>query len=384
MTPQNRYLVIVPGYPSDKHRYNNAFVHSRVKAYKQEGILVDVFSVDQLGSSYEFDGVNVTVGSLKQLKEQLMSQQYTKLLVHFALSKIMKIILETNPNAQMIIWVHGYEALHWKRRIGFFELKTWHRMIGYVLINHRQLSYLNKLIKSSPQNITLVFVSKWMRDVFISDTRSTGRLIKGVIIPNSIDTENFVYIPKSADQRLQVLSIRPYSSKKYANDLSIDTVLELSKRPHFNQYHFTFYGDGRLFKSLTDKIKHFDNVEIHRQFLSHPQIIQLHQKNGIMLIPTRQDSQGVSMGEAMSSGLVPIASNNTAIPEFLDSSSGFLTNNSKEMADAIESLAQDPELFLRMSQAAAQRVRVQCAQDVVIQQEIDLIRDRFVIESRTL
>ena len=77
MNPQNRYLVIVPGYPSIKHRYNNAFVHSRVKAYKQEGIQVDVFSVDQLGSSYEFDGIKVTVGSLKHLKEQLLSQQYT-------------------------------------------------------------------------------------------------------------------------------------------------------------------------------------------------------------------------------------------------------------------------------------------------------------------
>lgn len=384
MSDLKRYLIIVPGYPSNEHRYNNVFVHSRVKAYIQEGIQVDVFSVDKPSSNTTYDGIDVTVGSLTQLKERLLTNRYTKILVHFALSKIMKTILSSVPKTELIVWIHGYEALHWKRRAGFFEPKTWHRLIGYMLVNHMQLSYLHKLIQSQPQNITFVFVSEWMRDVFISDTKSKGRLIKEVIIPNSIDTESFKFIPKSVDQRLQILSIRPYSSKKYANDLSIDTVLELSKRDFFNQLHFTFYGDGRLFKTLTDKIKHFDNVEIHQQFLSHPQIYELHQKNGVMLIPTRQDSQGVSMGEAMSSGLVPIASQNTAIPEFLDKDCGFLTNSVKEMADAIETLVINPDIFIKMSQNAAQRVRLQCAHEVVIQKEIDLISDRVIIKAKSV
>ena len=50
----------------------------------------------------------------------------------------------------------------------------------------------------------------------------------------------------------------------------------------------------------------------------------MHKKNGIFMVPTRLDSQGVSRDEAMSSGLVPITNNVAAIPEFVDDTCGML------------------------------------------------------------
>ena len=49
--------------------------------------------------------------------------------------------------------------------------------------------------------------------------------------------------------------------------------------------------------------------------------------NGIFICPTRQDAQGVSMCEAMSSGLVPITLYNTAIPECLPNDERLVNNN---------------------------------------------------------
>jgi hypothetical protein len=47
------------------------------------------------------------------------------------------------------------------------------------------------------------------------------------------------------------------------------------------------------------------------------------------------------------------------------------------LADAVWRLANDEELFLAMSEAAARRVAVQTAAAVVVPRELDLLRDSF-------
>jgi len=92
-----------------------------------------------------------------------------------------------------------------------------------------------------------------------------------------------------------------------------------------------------------------------------------------MLIPTRQDAQGVSMCEAMSSGLVPLTSNNTAIPEYCNNEVGYLTNNFEELAGAIEDLYSNSDKFLEMSKMTSKYIQNICGNDIVIKKEIDLI-----------
>ena len=79
----------------------------------------------------------------------------------------------------------------------------------------------------------------------------------------------------------------------------------------------------------------FSNVEIKRTFLSQNDISKYHNENGFFICPTRQDAQGVSMCEAMSSGLIPISSNNTAIPEFLPEKYNLCFDNAKDSAKRI-------------------------------------------------
>ena len=77
----------------------------------------------------------------------------------------------------------------------------------------------------------------------------------------------------------------------------------------------------------------------------------------------------------MSSGLVPIANAVTAIPEFVDADCGMLVpgEDPQAVADAIKKLYEDPDLFLRLSEGAAKRVRSQTSKEYTIDKEIALI-----------
>jgi glycosyltransferase involved in cell wall biosynthesis len=77
----------------------------------------------------------------------------------------------------------------------------------------------------------------------------------------------------------------------------------------------------------------------------------------------------------MSSGLVPISSRNSAIPEFVPDTCGILTENAQEIAAAIERLYASPEQFLSYSQAAAEYIQTVCSSAQVIPRELSLITE---------
>jgi L-malate glycosyltransferase len=272
----------------------------------------------------------------------------------------------------VLIWVHGTEALGWYRRLFNFNIKEFPR---YVLQNTRQMYCFRRFIQlSKDKDVTFIFVSKWMKDILEADTLS--KISKFEIIPNPIDDKLFKYHEKSPDLRKKILLIRPFTSKKYANDIAINAILHLSKKSIFKDLEFTIYGKGKYFTPLLKKVEKFENVKVFNRFLSQQEIAEVHKKNGIFLCPTRQDAQGVSMCEAMSSGLVPITSNNTAIPEFVEhKKTGFLTKNEFQIATCIEYLYNNPNVFSVISKNASISIREKCRPDIVILRELKLICD---------
>ncbi|MDD4036129.1 MAG: glycosyltransferase family 4 protein [Bacilli bacterium] len=374
-----KYLIVTPGYPSEDNMYNNNFIHSRVKLYQKKGLEVDVFSTSNKKSlKYNFDDVNVTQGSYDELANVLKENEYTKILVHFGWQKIMTTIIKNvTPCTPIIVWVHGVEALGWYRRLFNLDSNILNliKFGGYAILNTKQMLFMRTLILNADKyNVHFVFVSHWMKDILEKDTLTIGRIKNYDIIPNVIDDSIFNYIKKDIKQRFKVFNIRPYHSKKYANDVMVDTIIELSKRPVFNKLEFNLYGDGRLFNKITSRIKHLDNVNIHKGFLTQDKIAEKHKTNGILLMPTRQDAQGVSMCEAMSSGLVPVVSNNTAIPEYVNNDIGYLCNNYIEMADAIEELTKQADTFAKKSVKASGFIQNKCSQLKVTEMEIKILK----------
>jgi hypothetical protein len=76
-------------------------------------------------------------------------------------------------------------------------------------------------------------------------------------------------ISKPTDQRKKILSIRPYASRTYANDLSVKAILALSGKPYFKNLEFLMIGAGKLFDEVLEPLRGFSNVHIEKRYLTH-------------------------------------------------------------------------------------------------------------------
>lgn len=367
-------LVLTNHYPSYDDLYRNGFVHTRMRAYRQHGIQSDVFRfrAGKAASYHEFEGTDVTTGGEEVLRSALRSGQYHNVFVHVLDEPKWDILKEFADRVKITVWVHGAEIQGFHRRE--FLYNTPEQRTAAIERSEKRLAFWRGILQSKPLPMHIVFVSKYLADTVMEDLGFTLPEESYSIIHNPIDTDHFGFLPKDPKQRTKVLSIRPYASAVYANDLSVKAILALSYEPFFKDMEFRMIGDGPLFEETLAPLKEFDNVIIERRFLSQGEISNLHKEYGIFLCPTRMDTQGVSRDEAMASGLVPITNNVAAIPEFLDDTCGILApaEDSIALANGIAKLVNDSELFLRMSAEAARRVRALSSADKIISQEIVL------------
>lgn len=371
------HLVLTKQYPDYDDLYKYGFLHTRLRAYKERGLYVDVYRMtNEDGNTYrEFEDVDVVSGDATLLDATLSTGQYRNVLVHLLDERMWAVLSKYLDKVHVTVWVHGAEIQVWQRRQFEFERFGSEEIKRQKRLSERRLKFWQSILKDPHPNLELVFVSQYFANEVAEDFSIDLSKINYDIVHNFIDSDIFPYIEKSDDHRRRLLSIRPYASRKYANDLTVKAILELSTRDFFNDLQIALYGDGELFDEITSPLKGFANVQLHRRFLSHREIAMLHKDYGIFLTPTRMDSQGVSRDEAMSSGLVPITTSVTAIPEFVDDNCGMLVDADDyvAMADAVELLYRKPELFRTLSINASERVRRQSGLANTILKEIRII-----------
>lgn len=373
MVPRARYLVLVKNYPSYDDLYKHAFIHRRVVEYRKQGVDVDVFRIGNGALNYnEFDGVDVVSGQADHLRAAMRTGRYDAVLVHFLDERMWEVLQEFIERTRVFVWAHGAEIQSAGRRE--FDHVDEESRRRAVILGDRRMAFWRRLFTERHPNMHYVFVSRWFAQDVFDDVGMELPSDAYTVIHNFIDADLFAFNEKGPEQRNRVLSIRPYESRKYANDLAVASVLALRDKPFFNELEFRFIGDGRLFEETLEPIAGLPNVRIERRFLTQGEIAELHGEYGVFLNPTRMDAQGVSRDEAMASGLVPITSRCTAIPEFVDESCGFLAGPEDvvELAEAIERLHLEPHLFETMSRAAARRVRDSSSSSHTIAREIEL------------
>lgn len=369
-------LVLSNHYPSYDDLYRNAFVHSRVVAYRKRGVRPDVFRLRpaEALSYHEFENVDVITGSQEALHRLLVGGRYRSVLVHFLDQAMWQVLRQHIDRMQVLVWVHGAEIQPWHRRS--FNYQTEQERNSARSQSETRIHFWKEVLSDMPTNLRLVFVSNYLAATVMEDLGLSLPEGNFSILPNPIDTKLFTYQEKAVEQRRKILSIRPYASPTYANDLSVKAILALSSKPYFKDLEFRMIGDGKLFDQTLEPLRDFNNVYIERRFLTQTEIAILHKEYGIFLCPTRMDTQGVSRDEAMSSGLVPITNAVAAVPEFVDGSCGILAReeNAEDLAAGIAAVYEDPQNFLNMSRAAAARVRAQRSVDMVIDHELLLLR----------
>lgn len=375
-------LVICNAYPSEQALYRNGFIHRRVKAYKEAGLDVEVFYNHEpvrQAYEYEFDGVRVTVGNEGALELHVASNDFDGYLIHFAEPQRIRPLQKLNVKKPVIVWVHGFEAEAWYRR--WFNFINTSEDIKAALEKKetyylKQNAFFHDLMTQEELNVSFVNVSKWFQK-YVVEPDNGAEFRNSTVIPNLVDEEVFPYREKEDKKRFNILSIRPFASLKYANDQTVGAILELSKRPYFKALSFTICGSGPMFDQTVEPLRQFDNVKLENRFFTQEEIRDLHAEHGIFLSPTRFDSQGVSMCEASSSGLVTISSEVAAVPEFIEHRvSGLLAQpeSINDLADLIEELYFDAELFQRLSKQGSLAMLEKCGRKATIGAEVDYIR----------
>ncbi|MGE5458931.1 MAG: glycosyltransferase family 4 protein [Methanobacterium sp.] len=373
-----KVLIVTDDYPSAKDYYANEFVHERVAAYAKIddwGIMVANLKERQKEPfMYVHQGIDVKVMRPDQSKELLDEFQPDIICIHFFKGSLLKWLLPYTK-LPIVVWVHGYEALGWWRRLYDLRLPVVKEFLRHIYRNTVQMIRFRKLMRISNENerISFVFVSRWMKEIAEADTLTKAKHFQ--IIANPINLELFQFRQKDPEMRKKILLIRPFNSRKYANDIAVKAILHLSSHPIFNDLEFEIYGDGRYFDGLAAPLYKFSNVKVNKRFVQHDHLPEVFHQHGIFLCPTRQDSQGVSMCEAMACGLVPLTSHNTAIPEFVqDQHAGFLTRSAAELAERIVYLYENPARFLAMSANAASTMQQLCDKKKIIAREIEYIK----------
>ncbi len=378
---ENDILIITPSYPTEENKYFGGFVHSRVKAYKKAGIGFDLVCAHIYPNTcrYTFEGIDVTRTDFLGLRQILLAKKYKTILLHFFDEKYAQVLDACDMSGtSLYFWVHGPETLYWdwsKMTDRYFEpetpLSTWQ-------VN--KFKMLDKLIAryNDKPNVHWVFVSQWIKN---HSENLIGLSFKNsVVIPNIIDEQNFSFAAKDPELRKKVFILRRFENiSKYAMDINVRTILELSRRACFKDMEFNIYGTGEYYDTIIEPLRGFENVKLYQQFLSHQDIAQVHKQNGIGLFATRYDAQGVSMCEAAMSGLAIVSSKNDAIAEFLPGEEGILcdTENPVAYADVIEKMYNEPEYFARVSEACHSKVIEKCCFEQTIDKEIELIGSIF-------
>ncbi|MAB56794.1 MAG: hypothetical protein CL524_04505 [Aequorivita sp.] len=342
-----KITIITSRYPSSNNPYNHMFVHMRSVEFLKQEVEVEVYVPSNIESSYIHEGVKVYKMPSKSIAKLLKKKEiiYLHLLNIYPFNKadgwpIYKRILRENTPFAM--YVHGSEVQKFTARMFDFNysLDTFLRWIKKDLLVIPKMKRFVRETKGR-DNCKYIFPSIWMKEEL--ETNLDQKLENFEIIPNGIDTNLFRF-NDSYENRYKLLTLRPLSSKKYAVDIAIETMKYLPK-----EFTLHIYGKGHLqskYQKQIDDAKLSKRVTIKNEFIDRSEMNEFFTKYGIFLSPTRMDAQGVTMCEAMASGLLVASNNNTAIPEFIeDNYNGLLSNDSKSLAQKILKITENIEPF---------------------------------------
>lgn len=381
-------LLVSPGYPSESNKYNSAFVHTRALEYKKRKLNVDVMCINENYEyeKYEFEGIKVVKADFFFLRNLLQNKHYKKILIHFFDHRYANVLESVNlTDTKLYFYLHGAETLYkdWPKICSRYfeepakitdELSNLFKMKDFYIKKYNEI-----------ENATWCFVTEWTkkRCEELLDIKFNNY----EIVPCYIDDNLFKYEKKDIELRKKIFILRKFDDiNSYSLDTCVRVILELSRRKIFKDIEFDIYGEGSLHDMILEPVKKFPNVHIHKTFLSHEQIREVHKSHGIALFPTRFDSQAVSSCEAASSGCAVITSNIPGTRQLFPNDMGILceVENYKEYADVIEKMYNDPKYFLSVAEAESKSINEKFNYENTIQKDIDIIMKDSVNKNKKI
>lgn len=371
-----KILILTEHYPSKNYIYNYMFIHSRATEYVKHGYIVKVLFLSLDEYEYEYENITVLKGSFQKYKNQLIDFSPDVIFTHTPRKLLISQIEDIKKTLKVknFTWIHGVEALSVYRRI--FNVTSVVELLklftkGLIDEIRRKVQFNKYKLICDKYGDEFIFVSKWMKEITENDNFT--KINKFRIIPNFID--NFKFSSESVRSNKSFLIVRSFESKKYANDISIKILNRLYEVR--DDFHVTIIGDGALFDDELKKLVLPKKcVKVEKRMLERSEMSTVFNspKYGFFLCPTRQDAQGVTMCEAMASGLVVVTNPSTAIPEFVSKDYAIMESKVNDVVDQLCRLMDDKIKFEEKSKNAKKYISSNLSSDCCIQKELKLIK----------
>jgi glycosyltransferase involved in cell wall biosynthesis len=184
------------------------------------------------------------------------------------------------------------------------------------------------------------------------------------IVPFGVDTSVFYPMPASNKENGAIyIGMVKALEEKYGLAVIIDAMQILMKKHPQMNFKLLLVGEGEGFEYYRDQIKSLDLSDsvILTGKVPHDQIHYYHNLIDIFLnVSIVNESFGVSVLEAMACGKPVIVSDAPGLVEIVNSENSIIVpkGNSLELHDAIEKLANDPELRIRMGEEGRKHVQL--------------------------
>lgn len=381
----NEVLVITPMYPSFNNPYSATFVYSKVKKYLESGINTDIVVATNNESrlyKYQFKGSQVNKVSFDDLRNIIQNGKYKKILVHFLDRQIGNALLACDlDDKEIMVYCHGADVDLWNPNIfsGYF-------MPDYVFTKEEDDFRKDRLnvLKTfeERENVKWVFNTEWNYE---NSKKVTGLDFKNhEIIPCVIDENDFTFERRGNSLKTNILVLKKMDNvRQYAVDLAARIIMRLSKEDFFNRLRFTIAGAGDYQKELVHPLLKYENVTIVDRFYDHDEINKVFQENGILLAPSRYDTQGVTVGEAAMSGMAVVASTGTGVSDMLPEELGtfFDNDNLEDAVKIISDIVRDKRDLGDLSEKFHNAIMKTASQEK-INKEVKLIKQKTTALNR--
>lgn len=329
-----KLLVLAENYTNLKGVVSLQYIHTRNIEYINQNIEVDVLSF-RTKEKYVLDNVNVYPESY--FTSEIISH-YDLVLSHAPnIKNHLRFLKKWNHDiGKIVMFFHGHEVFDttkiYPKDYPFLKNKNRFRFVRK-LYDKLKL-YTWKEITKRKDNIYYIFVSEWMKDMFLIETKvKKSDLPKYQVIPNSVGEifRNHTF-KIDAEREYDVITIRNnFDGSKYGVDLVVKQAIN---NPNLN---FCLVGLGEYFDHNTQP----SNLQIVYKNLNHAEVVQYLSKAKVCYLPTRLDAQGVMACEIATFSMPLITSDLDICIEMLSDFENvdFLNNSSiGNFQDMIEEL----------------------------------------------
>ena len=175
------------------------------------------------------------------------------------------------------------------------------------------------------------------------------------LAPYGVDLGTFYPCAQRSETKFQILFVGSVSVRK-----GLRYLLEAFQQLEYESKHLVLAGlISPEMEGTIEPLRQSKQVSV-MGHVPHQRLKEIMSASHVMVLPSIEDGFGLVLAQAMACGCPVIASQNTGAQDlFADGREGFIVPvaNARALADRLQTLADNPDLRLRMSEAAVQRVK---------------------------